>query len=147
MAIHEIGTHYSTSSCIELQGIKVLVVDDDPDLLYLMDKLLGNAKASVVTAGSADEAMRLLRTHEPHLIVSDISMPDCGGLQLIKMIRSRTRAEGGATPAIAISGLSGMSDKTRALLAGYQVHLSKPIVFTDLIVTIKSLVAQPQSVA
>ena len=125
---------------IELRGVTVLVVDDDEPMLEALQHLLATAHARVVTARSVDEAITSLVRTKPDVIVSDINMPDRDGHQLLRMVRSRTVAEGGATPAIALSGYTSQNDKTRALLAGYQVHLSKPVSAGELLVTIRSVV-------
>jgi CheY-like chemotaxis protein len=127
---------------VQLDGISVLVIDDDVAALELFEAVLTDAHARVLTATSVFEALRALRTARPHVIVSDIDMPGCDGYQLMRMVRGRTPEEGGATPAIAVTGYTRPEDQTRALLAGYQVHLAKPIKPLELILTIKLLATQ-----
>jgi CheY-like chemotaxis protein len=127
------------SPSIDLRGVTVLVVDDDLDALDTITAVLVHAHAAVVTAGSVEDALRMLRTTRPDVIISDIGMPDCNGYQLMRMVRSRTVAEGGSTPAIALTGHTSVEDHTRALLAGYQVHLGKPITAGDLLGAIHAL--------
>jgi CheY-like chemotaxis protein len=126
---------------IDLRGIKVLVVDDEPDTRDSIQILLTSVHAEVVVAGSAFEALGVLKTARPDLILSDITMPGGDGYQLMRMVRSRTADEGGWTPAIALTGHVDPLDHTRALLAGFQVHLAKPISSLELMVTIRSVVA------
>jgi signal transduction histidine kinase/CheY-like chemotaxis protein len=124
---------------IVLSGVKVLVVDDEPDARELLRCVLADAEATVVTAGSADEALGLVRRGRPDVIISDIGMPERDGYQLMKAVRGLPAAEGGRTPAIALTAFARSEDRTRALLAGYQVHIAKPIEVRELVVTIGSL--------
>jgi CheY-like chemotaxis protein len=134
-----------TNPVIDLRGLKIMVVDDEPDTRDGLAMVLLAAHADVVLAESAFSALRLLRTARPDIIVSDINMPDGDGYQLMRMVRSRTQEEGGWTPAIALTGHVDPLDQTRALLAGFQVHLAKPIGALDLMITIKSVVANARN--
>ena len=129
---------------ISLSGIVVLVVDDEPDARELLREALGDAGAEVVTASSAEEAIATLRSRQPTVIVSDIGMPNRDGYELIREIRALSPAEGGRTPAIALTAFARSEDRTRAMLAGYQVHISKPIEPQELVAAIKSLAAAVQ---
>lgn len=135
----------SARPTIVLDGIKILVVDDDPDDLALVATLLGRARADVITAHSVEEAVLRFRTGRFDVVVSDIAMPDCDGYQLMRMLRARTEAEGGRTPAIALTGHTRPEDHTRALLAGYHVHLPKPFAAIELLLTIRGLVETSRS--
>lgn len=127
------------ASEIDLAGVKVLLVDDEPDARELVKFVLAEAQAEVVTAGSADEGLELLKQARPDVVVSDIGMPERDGYQLMRSVRSLPPAEGGRTPAIALTAFARSEDRTRALLAGYQVHIAKPIEPRELVVTIGSL--------
>jgi CheY-like chemotaxis protein len=94
----------------------------------------------VLVAESADEGLPLIRSARPDVIVSDIGMPVRDGYQLIRDVRNLSTADGGRTPAIALTAFARSEDRTRAMLAGYQVHVSKPIEPQELIATIRSLV-------
>jgi len=118
----------------------VLLVDDDVDELAMLADLLSDAGAEVDTASSAHDAIRQLSQRVPDVIVSDISMPGCDGYHLLRMVRARGPQRGGSTPAIAITGKATPADHTRALLASYHVHLTKPIRIVDLLVAIRSVV-------
>ncbi len=124
---------------IVLDGIKVLVVDDEPDARELIRLLLIGAKADVLTASSADEGLSALSSFRPNVLVSDIGMPERDGYQLMRAIRSLPPEQGGRTPAIALTAFARSEDRTKALLAGFQVHIAKPIEPHELIVTIGSL--------
>ncbi|HTE52631.1 MAG TPA: ATP-binding protein [Kofleriaceae bacterium] len=124
---------------VSLAGITVLVIDDEPDARELVKMVLTEADAVVHTAASADEGLAMVKLHRPAVIVSDIGMPDRDGYQFIRDVRGLQAGEGGRTPAIALTAFARSEDRTRAMLAGYQVHVSKPIEPQELVATIKSL--------
>lgn len=125
---------------IDLSGTRVLLVDDAPDDLALVTQVLERAGAIVVAADSVETAVALFRAERFDVLISDIEMPGCNGYQLMRMLRSRTAAEGGWTPAIALTGHTRTEDHTRALLAGFQLHLGKPLRPVDLLIAIRDLV-------
>jgi CheY-like chemotaxis protein len=110
-----------------LEGIKVLVVDDHEDITTLLAEVLRHRRATVATAASGQEAVALFARFQPDVIVSDIGTPDGDGYQLLRMVRTRSREHGGQTPAIALTAKVALSDQTRAKLAGFSVHLAKPV--------------------
>jgi CheY-like chemotaxis protein len=124
---------------IDLTGLRVLVVDDEPDARDLVVSLLADANATAASAASADEALEAIRRDPPDVLVSDIGMPDRDGYQLMRAVRALPAAQGGKIPAIALTAFARSEDRTRALIAGYQVHVAKPIEPQELIVTIASL--------
>jgi signal transduction histidine kinase/ActR/RegA family two-component response regulator len=125
----------------ELQGIRLLVVDDALDARELIEHILKIAGAEVVTAASASEAMQLLTNSEfcPHVILSDIGMPVEDGYQLMQQVRQLPAEQGGRTPAIALTAFARSEDRTRALRAGYQAHVAKPVEPGELLAVIASL--------
>ena len=123
----------------QLSGVRVLVVDDDPDARELIGSVLAGVAALPSIAGSASEALALVAERSFDLIISDIGMPDRDGYQLMRAIRALPPERGGRTPAIAVTAFARSEDRTRALLAGYQVHLAKPIEPHELVVTVASL--------
>jgi signal transduction histidine kinase/ActR/RegA family two-component response regulator len=127
-----------------LAGVKVLVVDDATDSRELVRMVLAGASAEVVTAASADEALALLDTTRPDVIVSDIGMPDRDGYQLMRAVRRLPAERGGKTPAVAMTAFARSEDRMRAMLAGFQVHVAKPIEPYELIVIVASLVGRMQ---
>jgi signal transduction histidine kinase/CheY-like chemotaxis protein len=122
-----------------LQGITVLVVDDEPDARDLVRRFLQQHQAEVITARSASEALDALAAHKPDLVVSDISMPEMDGYQLMRAIRSLPDEHLRRVPAVALTAFARTEDRTRAMLAGFNVHLSKPIEPVELNATIASL--------
>ena len=123
----------------EIVGLKVLVVDDERDVRDWVSALLEHCNAVVFTAASAAEALAALRSHQPDVIVSDIGMPGEDGYTLIKKIRALAPADGGGTPAIALTAYARMEDRTRAMVAGFNMHVAKPIEPTELLITIANL--------
>jgi PAS domain S-box-containing protein len=110
-----------------LDGLRLLIVDDERDALGLLSEALGDLGAVVHAASSAREALELLPRVGSDLVVSDISMPDMDGLALMRELRRRDAAAGGSIPAIALTAFTRDQDVQRALGAGYQLHLSKPV--------------------
>ena len=124
-----------------LDGIVVLVVDDDPlDLDYVRSSL-EHYGAFVLTASSAREARDCLSRHHPDVLVSDLKMPDESGFELIRQVREMDRAQGRITPAAAVTALTRSEDRRDALAAGYQRHIAKPADPADLAAVIKELAA------
>jgi predicted PurR-regulated permease PerM/CheY-like chemotaxis protein len=108
----------------QLFGVKVLVVDNDPDARDVLVSVLEREGSEVYGAGSAAEALTLLRVVKPHLLISDLAMPDEDGFDLIRRVRTDPAA---TVPAVALSGYASEEDRTRALQAGFQLHLQKPV--------------------
>ncbi|MEP7125388.1 MAG: ATP-binding protein [Byssovorax sp.] len=124
---------------IDLSGIKVLVVDDEKDARELVKHVLTRSKAQVVSASTADEGFALLQSERPDVLLSDIGMPIKDGYQLMREVRSLPESRGGKTPAIALTAFARSEDRTKAMLAGYQLHLAKPLEPRELVAAIRSL--------
>lgn len=124
---------------VELDGIRVLVVDDERDSLELVRRLLKDCKADVLLASSAEDALRLVRENPPDVIVSDIGMPGKDGLEMMRELRARSALQEARIPAIALTAFARSEDRTRAMLAGYQVHLSKPVEPQELLAAVANL--------
>ena len=122
-----------------LSGVSVLVVDDDPQTLDFVRTTLERSGADVATAVSAREGRDRFVQHPTDVIVSDLMMPDEDGLDFIREIRSLDRRRGRKTPAAALSALARADDRRRALNAGYQMHVTKPIDPSELVLTIEQL--------
>src|SRR6185369_11717207 len=108
-----------------LAGLDVLIVEDSPDTLTLLSTIFRREGASVTTAASAGEALTRAVDKRPHIIVSDIGMPETDGYQLLEQLRILPGL--GNVPAIAISGYASEEDRERALAAGYLALVPKPI--------------------
>jgi CheY-like chemotaxis protein/two-component sensor histidine kinase len=125
--------------CPELDGVKVLVVDDEPDARALVKRLLENCRATVLTASNATDALDLVRRDRPDVLVSDIGMPGLDGFALIRQLRSLGHNEGGTTPAIAMTAYARSEDRIRAIQQGFQIHIAKPIEPAELVAMVASL--------
>jgi PAS domain S-box-containing protein len=124
---------------IDLTGIRVLVVDDASDARNLITRVLVQCGADVCAAASATEGFERVREFQPHVVVSDIGMPGIDGYQFIRNIRAMGHDEGGNVPAIALTAFARSEDRMKAMLAGYQMHLTKPIMSRELVVTVHAL--------
>ncbi|HKG21597.1 MAG TPA: response regulator [Blastocatellia bacterium] len=110
-----------------LDNLRIIVVDDDPDTLQLLAMALGRAGASVKACSSAAEACATLGTWEADLLVSDLGMPEEDGYSLIRRVRALEPEMGRTLPAIALTAFAGSADRTRALSEGFHMHVSKPV--------------------
>jgi PAS domain S-box-containing protein len=128
----------------KLKNLRILVVEDDLDTQELLKTVLERHGAEVVAVDSAAGALAELRRANPDVIISDIAMAGENGYELIRKVRSLGPAEGGHIPAIALTAYAGMADRRRALLAGFQTHLSKPVEPDDLLTVILSLTFQQE---
>jgi len=108
-------------------GLHVVLVDDDVNTLDSLCALFEHYGARVTAVPSAAAALRVLETVRPDVLMSDIAMPDEDGYQLIARVRELDRERGGAIPAIALTAFAADDDRVRALVAGYDIHLSKPV--------------------
>jgi PAS domain S-box-containing protein len=126
----------------ELEGLRVLVVDDEPDARDMLHSMLGHCKVVVTVASNAAEALNLLRTTRPDVLVSDIGMPGEDGYDLIRKVRALAAVEGGRTPAVALTAYARQVDRTQALKAGFDMHVPKPIDPSELAIVIANLHAR-----
>jgi CheY-like chemotaxis protein len=133
------------SGKISLQGVKVLVVDDEPDALQLVRRLLEGARAQVLCATSAAEALPMLIGERPTVLVSDIGMPQEDGFAFISRVRGLAPERGGNTPALALSAYARPEDATRSLQSGFQMHLTKPIQASELLTAIAVLAGRAEA--
>jgi len=122
-----------------LSGAKVLVVDDEPDACELLARVLEESGASVVAAPSAARALELIDAEHPDLLVSDVGMPGMDGYALIRRIRAEGAPPVNEMPAIALTAFVRCEDRARALEAGFQAHLAKPIEPLEVVETVARL--------
>jgi PAS domain S-box-containing protein len=122
-----------------LDGLRILVVDDEADTRELLKTALGNCGAEVTIAGSVPEALAAIEEARPQVLISDIGMAGEDGYDLIKRVRALTAAQGGKIPAIALTAYARTEDRLRALRSGYQMHVPKPVELTELIAVVASL--------
>ena len=122
-----------------MEHVDVLVVDDEPDARTLVKRLLEDSRATVYTAGSAKEALTLVQEKHPQVLVSDIGMPSEDGYQLIQQVRALSEGNGGFTPALALTAYARREDKERAVLNGFQRHITKPVQPIELLSNVAEL--------
>ena len=122
-----------------LDGLHVLVVEDEPDVRELVQRILEESGASVAVAGNAADALRAFGARKPDVILSDIGMPGQDGYALIRALRSLERGAGQPTPAAALTAMVRSEDRRRALMAGFQTHLAKPVDPLELLAVVASL--------
>lgn len=133
-----------------LNGVKVLVVDDQSDVREIMELLLEEYDAQVKTAGSVEDAIAAFAAFQPDVLISDISMPIQDGYDLIRQIRAMVAEQAGKIPAlsqampkaIALTGYAGDEDRDRALAAGFHLHLSKPVDAAELMALVAKLMGR-----
>jgi len=122
-----IGKKPKISPGRSLNGIRVLVVDDDADAAGMLQFALGLSGAEVRTSGSVPDAFSSIQGWKPDVLLADINMPGEDGYSLIRQLRDRPPEEGSNIPAIALTAMARPEDSERALAAGYQLHIAKPI--------------------
>ncbi|WP_071187381.1 PAS domain S-box protein [Trichormus sp. NMC-1] len=130
---------YANQQLSILEGLRVLLVDDEADARHLLTTILGEYGAQVMAVASAMEAMSALRKFHPDILVSDIGMPEEDGYTLIRKIRTLSIEQGGRIPAVALTAYARTEDRTQALLAGFQLHIPKPINPAELAVVVANL--------
>jgi CheY-like chemotaxis protein len=129
-----------------LKGVRVLVVDDEPDARELVKRLLEDCDATVSTASSAAEAMESLRRDPPTVLISDIGMPDEDGYALIRKVRALDKSRGRITPALALTAYARSEDRMQAIRNGYQMHIAKPVEAAELTTVVAALAGRNNEV-
>jgi PAS domain S-box-containing protein len=122
-----------------LKGLRILAIDDEPDVRDMLQTLLEDCGANVLTAASAKAGLEALAAWKPHVLISDIGMPEEDGYSLIRKIRALSPEHGANVPAIALTGYVRVEERMRALEAGYQMFVPKPVETSELIAIIGDL--------
>ena len=130
-------------SAAMLMGVRLLVVDDDPGARELISGMLEGFGAQVSTADSGQAALSLLFAQRPDVLIADLGMPGMDGYTLIEQVRGLEPDFGGLTPAVAVTAYASPQDRLRALQAGYQNHVAKPVEAEELAIVIASLAGRP----
>ena len=138
----EVERRRSRTGALRLDGVHVLLVEDDDDSRKLLGTMLKRYGARVTSTKSAAEALAVFEGELPDLLISDIGMPDQDGYELMRKLRALPPERGGKTPAIALTGYASRKDRDRALNSGYQQHMAKPIEQVDMIKAIAALVGR-----
>jgi CheY-like chemotaxis protein/anti-sigma regulatory factor (Ser/Thr protein kinase) len=118
-----------------LEGLKLLVIDDEPDALSYLERVLAMCGAKVRTGNSAAAALAVIDDFVPDILISDISMPDVDGYSLIHQLRQTKHT----LPAIALTAFARTEDRTRSLRAGFAAHISKPVEPAELVATVAAV--------
>jgi CheY-like chemotaxis protein len=119
-----------------LEGLRIVIVDDDADARELLATVLTQRSAQVFAADCAAGAFELVTRERPDLLISDIAMPEEDGYTLVGRVRALAVDDGGRTPAIAVTAYAGRADRKRALDAGFDAHFAKPIDIDALVATL-----------
>ena len=119
-----------------LGGLTILVVEDEPETLELVSMILRDSGANVRSAANAEAAMDSLEAAKPHVMVSDLNLPGADGCDLVRRVRERF---GKSVPAIALSASKSLGDAKRALDAGFDVHVAKPVSSDELVEAVRAL--------
>jgi CheY-like chemotaxis protein/anti-sigma regulatory factor (Ser/Thr protein kinase) len=123
----------------ELAGLRILIVDDEADTREMLRTLIEQCGARVNLASSVAEGLQQCESWRPDLLISDIGMPDQDGYSLIAGVRARSPESGGDVAAVALTAYARTEDRTRALLAGFNNHVAKPVEPLELLAVIASL--------
>jgi PAS domain S-box-containing protein len=134
----EVALHFQSSRTLD--GVKILIVDDEPESLLLLSTMLTQSGAYIKTAASAEEGFTQVKEWKPDVIVSDIGLPGEDGYSFMKRVKTWTRQAGVWIPAVALTAYARTEDRMKALASGYQIHVPKPVEPAELITVLVSLV-------
>jgi signal transduction histidine kinase/ActR/RegA family two-component response regulator len=137
-----VGDEVPRRDLLSLDGLRVLVVDDQADVQELLITILEHYGAEVIVTATAAEALQVLAYLRPNVLISDIGMPEADGYALIRQVRTLEAEQGGQIPAIALTAYAKVEDVTKALLAGFQLHIPKPVNPAELAVAVEKLAGQ-----
>ncbi len=126
----------------ELEGVRIVAVDDDADARKLLETVLTHCRAVVTAVPTAADALAAVRRERPDVLLSDVEMPGEDGYSLIAQVRALPPEEGGRTPAAAVTAYARGEDRTKALRAGFQMHVPKPVEPAELVAVVANLAAQ-----
>ncbi len=128
--------------CPNLNGLRIVAVDDEADARQLIKRILSDCGATVETASSAPAALDLIKKNKPDVLITDIGMPGEDGYALMKTLRELSATDGGAVPAIALTAFARTEDRELAIASGFQMHIAKPVEAAELLATVASLMGR-----
>jgi CheY-like chemotaxis protein len=131
----------------ELARLTILVLEDDADARELMQAVLEQRGANVLLAESVARAFEIIDRTSPDVVISDIAMPEEDGIAFVRQLRDRPADRGGQIPAIAVSAYVANTDRARALAAGFDHYLFKPVDFDSLVVAIHTVLTADKAIA
>ena len=145
--VHPVASNIAPSTdCPEkLDGLKVLVVDDEANTRELLSVVLTRCGAVVDTAGTVVEALSSIERSKPDILISDIGMPGEDGYELIRKVRALAAEKGGKVPAVALTAYARTEDRLRVLRSGYQMHIPKPVELTELVAIVANLTGRAET--
>jgi signal transduction histidine kinase/CheY-like chemotaxis protein len=129
------------ASAASLQGVRVLVIDDERDGREAIVAMLARSGAEVTSAGSAAEGLSAVQAFRPHVVLSDIQMPEEDGYAFLRKLRALPPERGGSTPTAALTAYAGSEARATALRAGFQAHIAKPVHPAELVASVATLAA------
>lgn len=132
----------SDEALMTLSGLQVLIVDDDPDVRELLTMVMSEHGAQAIAVESVTEALQVLKDLQPDVLLSDIAMPDQDGYALIRQLRTLEIERGGLLPAVALTAYARDEDYQEAIASGFQMHMSKPVDTTKLVMAVAKLAGQ-----
>jgi signal transduction histidine kinase/CheY-like chemotaxis protein len=144
--VEHAGNRSLDNSCLALKGMRVLVVDDQQDARDLVTIALTQGGAEVRASTTAREALEVLAQWKPDVLVADIGMPTEDGYELIKRVRALQPEHAGTIPAVALTGYASDEDAARARVAGYQLHIPKPVSPSELVAKVANLIMKARHV-
>jgi len=144
--VEHAGNRSLDNSCLALKGMRVLVVDDQQDARDLVTIALTQGGAEVRASTTAREALEVLAQWKPDVLVADIGMPTEDGYELIKSVRALQPERAGTIPAVALTGYASDEDAARARVAGYQLHIPKPVSPSELVAKVANLIMKARHV-
>jgi CheY-like chemotaxis protein len=122
-----------------LENVRVLIVDDEADARSVLTAIIEQCGAEVMAVAATAEALAALDSFKPDVLMSDIGIPGEDGYSLIRKVRALSPEQGGKIPAVALTAYAREEDRMRALLAGYQSHVAKPVNPAELIAVLSGL--------
>ena len=136
------GSLRNSAETPSLEGLRILLVEDETDALDLISVELAQHGARVTGAANAEEALQALEDAEFDLMISDIGMPNTDGYELIRQIRGQENSRHQRIPAVALTAYARVQDRMRAIMAGFSTHVAKPVEANELITVVASLVGR-----
>jgi len=119
--------------------VRALIVDDDLDSMELVKRVLMSCDAQVTTAASGAQGFTLLQQLSPDVVLADIGMPEMDGYEFVKLVRALKVEQLRATPVVALTALARSEDRRRAMLAGFDLHMAKPVEPAELVAVVGRL--------
>ena len=138
------GTSFAEQGPLRLTGLRILVVDDEPETANLMARVLQDDGATVLVAESASAGYDMLVSEGPDVLVSDIGMPFQDGYEFIRRVRSSSERPQARIPALAVTAYARLEDRAKALTAGFDMYVSKPVAPVQLVAMVETLAKQPR---